>query len=59
MHRKPSPLAEATFLSALTHGAVERVINSRETVFPFTDAECERLLRIYWDLKGERRRPRS
>lgn len=52
MHRKPSPIAEAIFLSEMTHGAADRVMNDRKSDFPFTGHECQRLLRIYWDIKG-------
>ena len=51
----PDAQKEANFLSSLSFGAAERVFNDRETVFPFTEQECQTLLSIYGHLKSERR----
>ena len=52
MHIKDTlPKAEAVFLSTLTHGASVRMVHGTESVFPYDESECQRLLDIYWDLK--------
>ncbi|KII94578.1 hypothetical protein PLICRDRAFT_47611 [Plicaturopsis crispa FD-325 SS-3] len=45
------PHVETDFLNALTHGASERVFDHKDTTFPFTDQQTERLIQIYRDLK--------
>ena len=51
MHIKDTlPKAEAKFLSTLTHGASVRMAHGTESVFPYDESECQRLLDIYWDL---------
>ncbi|KAJ7230913.1 hypothetical protein B0H12DRAFT_1147176 [Mycena haematopus] len=53
MHRKRHiRLMETQFLSALAFGANERILEIKATTFPFEDAQIERLIRIYVDLRG-------
>ncbi|KAJ6488852.1 hypothetical protein C8R45DRAFT_248391 [Mycena sanguinolenta] len=53
MHRKCFPAFMGTeLLSALAFGANERILEIKATTFPFEDAQIERLIRIYRDLRG-------
>ncbi|KAJ7325870.1 hypothetical protein DFH08DRAFT_342554 [Mycena albidolilacea] len=53
MHRKrPVRLMETEFLSALAFGSNERILENKATTFPFEDAQIERLIRVFQDLRG-------
>jgi len=57
------PHSEAEFLKALTHGANERILDERKSMFPYTDQQAQRFMQVYRDLKCEwsvrQRRSRS
>ncbi|KAJ7093517.1 hypothetical protein C8R44DRAFT_890738 [Mycena epipterygia] len=56
MHRDYLPcFLEEQFLAGLAFGSNERVLNMKDTTFPFNDAEIQQLLRVYRDLKGLQR----
>ncbi|KAJ7028333.1 hypothetical protein C8F04DRAFT_66855 [Mycena alexandri] len=53
MHRRSLPIfMETEFLSALAFGSNERVLEVKATTFPYEDAQIERLIRVYRDLRG-------
>ncbi|KAJ7839963.1 hypothetical protein B0H14DRAFT_2786082 [Mycena olivaceomarginata] len=53
MHRKRHVrLMETEFLSALAFGSNERILENKATTFPFEDAQIERLIRVFQDLRG-------
>ncbi|KAF7375753.1 hypothetical protein MSAN_00464900 [Mycena sanguinolenta] len=53
MHRRKfQTFMETEFLGALAFGANERILEIKATTFPFEDAQIERLIRIYRDLRG-------
>ncbi|KII94570.1 hypothetical protein PLICRDRAFT_33372 [Plicaturopsis crispa FD-325 SS-3] len=55
MHRNLLSIhAEVAFLEALTYGANERVMDRKNTTFPFTDEQAVRLVQIYRHLKDRR-----
>ncbi|KAI0782564.1 hypothetical protein C8Q75DRAFT_737530 [Abortiporus biennis] len=45
--------AEGEFLSALSYGASERIIEENDTFFPFTDEQVQKLVDVYKQLKEE------
>ncbi|KAJ7208876.1 hypothetical protein GGX14DRAFT_543338 [Mycena pura] len=52
MHRRTLPrFMEVDFLSVLAFGSSERVLDIKNTTFPYEDAQVERLLRVYRDLR--------
>ncbi|KAK6974519.1 hypothetical protein R3P38DRAFT_3132741 [Favolaschia claudopus] len=53
MHRtKLNRQMEVEFLSALAFGSNERILENKATTFPYEDAQIERLIRTYADLRG-------
>ncbi|KAJ7183897.1 hypothetical protein C8R46DRAFT_1186758 [Mycena filopes] len=53
MHRRFLPTSmETEFLSSLAFGSNEHVLGEQKTTFPFEDAQIERLMRVYHDLRG-------
>ncbi|CCL99557.1 uncharacterized protein FIBRA_01575 [Fibroporia radiculosa] len=52
MHLTSLPTeVEAEFFGALVFGSSERILDWRETAFPFSDHQAERLIQVYMDLK--------
>ncbi|KAL6307096.1 hypothetical protein BKA93DRAFT_728061 [Sparassis latifolia] len=45
------PMAEADFLIALTYGAYEGIMENKNIMFPYTDAQIEQLMTLYRHLK--------
>ncbi|KAI0064299.1 hypothetical protein BV25DRAFT_1914504 [Artomyces pyxidatus] len=46
------PYWEGEFIKALTHGANERILDERKTMFPFTDEQARRFIQVYHDLRS-------
>ncbi|KAJ7470197.1 hypothetical protein B0H11DRAFT_2237783 [Mycena galericulata] len=60
MHRTYlAPFMETQFLTALAFGSNQRVMDVKNTTFPFDDGQIERLMRVYRDLRGHRQSPVS
>ncbi|KIM75256.1 hypothetical protein PILCRDRAFT_684143 [Piloderma croceum F 1598] len=60
MHHTVLPKeSELLFVSALTWGASERVFDRKDTTFPFTDRQCQRLVQVYEALKGQTIAPKE
>ncbi|KAJ7451263.1 hypothetical protein B0H11DRAFT_2246470 [Mycena galericulata] len=58
MHRTyMPPFMETQFLTALAFGSNQRVMDVKNTTFPFDDAQIERLMRVYRDLRGNTHYP--
>lgn len=47
------PTVNTDFLAAITFGSYERITEWNHTTFPFTDAQAQRLTRVYQDLIRE------
>jgi len=60
MHHTELPKeSELLFISALTWGASERVFDRKDTTFPFTDRQCQRLVQVYEALKDQTIAPKE
>jgi len=49
--RELPPKVEVEFLSAMTFGANEWTVGHKDTTFPFSEQQCERIVQIYQGLK--------
>ncbi|KAJ7204217.1 hypothetical protein C8J57DRAFT_386060 [Mycena rebaudengoi] len=58
MHRTHiPPQLETDFLSALAYGSNERVLDVKNTTFPYEDVQVARLIQVYQDLRALRSDP--
>ncbi|TDL30079.1 hypothetical protein BD410DRAFT_824006 [Rickenella mellea] len=59
MHTLLYTSTEDDLLASLVHGATERVLNSKRTIFPYDGQQCQSLLQMYNDIQGVRYKTRD